>query len=158
MAGAFATDIAVKGQRVATFIRASPLAASALAQAGRRLGISGTVLSGNATRFTSVILMLASLQRLRPALTAAIDERPDAFKAGVRAILSSRDFWDDLSALMPTLQAFSAAITAIQSLDATLADVLLHWLRLAAAIKQTLPRLPRGEVNSKVTAENEISW
>ena len=138
----------MQGQQVATFIRASPIAAAALAKAARQLNITGTVLSGNATRFTSVIRMLESLQRLRSALVAAVDAEPSVFKPAVRQVIESRDFWDDLSALMPILQPFAAAITAIQSLDATLADVLLHWLRLAAAVQRSLPRLPQGKTYS----------
>lgn len=138
--------VGMQGQTVATFIRASPLVAAAVASAARTLSITGRVLSGNATRFTSVIRMLESLQRLRSALVEAAQSQPSAFKPAVRAIILCRDFWDDTAALLPILQPFAHAITAIQSLDATLADVLLHWLRLAAAIQRTLLQLPRGKI------------
>jgi hypothetical protein len=92
--------------------------------------------------------MLESLQRLRPALVEAVNEKPGVFKTSVKQVLGSRDFWDDVTALLPIIQPFAVAIMAIQSLDATLADVLLHWLRLAAAIKRHLPGLPRGMTRS----------
>lgn len=132
---------------VATFIRASPIAAAKVAKAASQLNMKGTVLSGNSTRFTSVVRMLDSLSRLRAALVAAVDADPDVFKPAVRQTLTDRDFWDDLAALMPILRPLETAITQIQGLDATLADVLLHWIRAAAAIQKTLPRLPRGKTD-----------
>lgn len=90
MSRSFAKDVAVRGQRVATFIRASPIASAAVAKAAKAQNIKGSVLSGNATRFTSVIRMLESLQQLRPALTAAMDEQPSPFKPAVNIILSDR--------------------------------------------------------------------
>lgn len=148
MAGHFAKTIAVQAQQVATFIRASPPAAAAVAKAAELERLSGRVLSGNGTRFTSVIRMLESLQSLRPALVRAVGEQPAVFKQSVRTLLGSRDFWEDIAALLPILQPFAVAIMSIQRLDATLADVLLHWLRLAAAMRRNLPGVPRGMTHS----------
>lgn len=90
MSFSFAKEVAVRAQSVATFIRASPIASAALAKACKAQKLNGTILSGNATRFTSVVRMLDSLQRLRPALTAAVDEEPSSFKPSVRSILNDR--------------------------------------------------------------------
>lgn len=90
MAGPLARRIAVRGQTVATYIRASPPAAAAVAKAAQAQNIKGTVLSGNATRFSSVVMMLESILRLRPALTAAVDSPDYRFKAEVRNIINDR--------------------------------------------------------------------
>lgn len=133
-----------QAQRIVTYVRASPPATAAIASAAKLEGIKSRLCSGNATRFISNIRMTQRLLLLQPALKRVAARQPAIFKPEVHAIILSRDFWDDLSVLIPILEPFAAAITAIQANAATLADVLLHWLRLAAAIQTQLPRLPRG--------------
>ncbi|KAK9798538.1 hypothetical protein WJX73_000648 [Symbiochloris irregularis] len=65
LVGEFAKNISSQGQVVATFIRASPIAAAKVAAAAKQLNMQGTVLSGNSTRFTSVMCCCIGSGRLQ---------------------------------------------------------------------------------------------
>jgi len=139
----WARKVVSSAQKIVTFVRASPKAWAAVVAAITE-GTVLKLLSSNATRFTSVIIMLRSLKRLREALLRVAEEQPSIFKPEILKIIRDRDFWMDLRALLPVLEPFEKAITQVQSNDCTLGDVLLHWLRVGAVIKKEYTSLPRG--------------
>ena len=130
----WARSIVSRAQRVVTFVNASPPAAAAVTQQARLHGIKRSLCSGNATRFTSMVRMLQSMQLLQHAVCSAADQPDSNFKGDVLDIVRDRDFWCDLIALLPILEPFAQAIMEFQGDTANLADVMLHWLRIAAAI------------------------
>lgn len=65
------------------------------------LGISKQILSGNKTRFTSVIMMCESLQLLQPALSIVASRQPCIItNESVRLTLLDFSFWARLATLM----------------------------------------------------------
>ena len=78
-------------------------------------------------------------------MCSAADQPDSNFKGDVLDTVRDRDFWCDLIALLPVLEPFAQAIMEFQGDTTTLADVMLHWLRIAAAIQVNMRRVDRGQ-------------
>lgn len=141
----WARGIVSRAQRVVTFVNASPPATAAVSRHARALGIKRSLISSNGTRFTSVIRMLQSMDHLQDAVRRAAVDTDSTFKDEVLSTVKDRHFWMDLVALLPIFIPFGNAIMQIQADTANLADVMLHWLRIAAAIADNLSSLDIGQ-------------
>jgi len=132
-----------EAQRIVTYFRASHQPLAMLNDAIRSQGINGGGLqSSNKTRFTSVHLMLASINRVEGPLRSVLSQ-PDIIKPGpVRESLGSTTFWREIDIMCKLLQPFTQVIMAIQSRDATLADVTRYWLYLARCLERLQFELP----------------
>lgn len=139
-------DVFMRAQRVSTHFRTSTRAKDVLEKEADRCHTKAKPLSGNTTRFTSVITMLESHVRLKPAFISLANQRPPPINnATVQDTLADFDgYWMRIDLLMPILKPFARAIMAIQASTSTLADVTRYWLYIARAIKDQLPQLPRG--------------
>ena len=95
------------------------------------MGIKRVLVTSNKTRFTSVHAMLESILRLQPALVFLLEHEPQTLSAAVTALLTDEMFFIELKQLCQLLVPFTLVIMAVQSDNATLADVMRYWLYLA---------------------------
>ena len=111
------------------------------------MGIKTKPQSANSTRFTSTLLMLESLQQLKPALVAlATTRRAEVIQSKeVLDALKSMEFWGKVDMFVALLTPFAQSIMAIQANSTTLADVTWYRLYNAVAIRSQLPKMPEGK-------------
>ena len=60
--------------------------------------------------------------------------------------MRDHELWTLMTTVLLFLRPFESSLMSIQAEDATLADVQLAWLRMAAAVKPQLPALPLGSL------------
>ena len=142
----WAKDVIQKAQRLVTAFQASSKLANKLRGAASTLGLTTTLASSNQTRFTSVNLMLVSVNKHEGAFQQVARQHADILKPELREIISDRNFWSGCETLCKLLEPFSQIITAIQLQSATLADVTRYWLYLAKALQGLLKYLQDGKI------------
>ena len=127
----FAQGIVSQAQSVVTFFRASHKPLALLKDHAASRGIKRMLVTSNKTRFTSVHAMLSVL-RLRDSLMWLVKEHRGLLSATVLAALAEHElFFLALSQLCHLLTPFTLVIHAVQSDDATMADVMRYWYFLA---------------------------
>ena len=134
-------------QVIVTYFRASHFWRHALEKAAKGLGITMSLKTSVATRFTSVYECLESVRLLEAAFRAVIiQDGAIAIITNKRVteLLSNRRFWDNLADLCKLLEPFTKATMAVQAQATTAADVLRYWCMLAKVIKLETSHLDRG--------------
>ena len=130
----FATSIVSQAQSLVTFFRASHKPLALLKDHAASRGIKRMLVTSNKTRFTSVHAMLESVLRLKDSLLWVVKEHHGLLSATVLSVLASDEhelFFLAVRQLCLLLTPFTLVIQAIQSDDATMADVMRYWYFLA---------------------------
>lgn len=161
MAHTWAKSLVSMAQRVVTYFRAShkPLATLQRIAASRK--IRTTLVSSNKTRLTSMHLCIQSLIQLQPAFSEYLEQAKTdatlmpAAQQELKDALSDFAWWANLQRLEKVMKPFSEVIMAIQSYQATLADVSRYWLYLAQQMKLQLPFLPADFRKHVIAAFNK---
>lgn len=124
----FAQGIISKAQSVVSFYRASHKPLALLKEPAAARGIKRMLVTSNKTRFTSVHAMLESVVRLKDTLIWMLKEHRNLLSAAVLGALAEYElFFLALTQLCQLLTPFTLVIHAVQSDDATLADVMRYW-------------------------------
>ncbi|GAQ90649.1 hypothetical protein KFL_006670070 [Klebsormidium nitens] len=138
----WAAPLISDAQRVVTHFRASHRCLALLNKLAKALGISRGLQTSNKTRFTSVHNCLQSVVENERALQAVVQQHPEVFTAprngtsNPKTIIQDRLLWPKLEALCNLLEPYSQVITAIQSRNATIADVARYFLYLGQQVKK----------------------
>ncbi len=128
----FAITIVSQAQSLVTFFRASHKPLALLRETAASRGIKRMLVTSNKTRFTSVHAMLESVLRLKDSLVFLAETQRPLLSAAVLSVLVDNDlFFLGIKQLCLLLTPFTLVIHAIQSDDATLADVMRYWFFLA---------------------------
>lgn len=138
----FAEGLVRRAQSIVTFYRASHKPLALLKDHAASIGIKRMLVTSNKTRFTSVHATLESVLRLKDTLIWMVKQHRQLLSATVLTALAEHElFFLALSQLSQLLTPFTLVIHAVQSDDATLADVMRYWYFLARrmdAIKANL--------------------
>ena len=130
----FATTIVSRAQSLVTFFRASHKPLALLKEGAAAKGIKRMLVTSNKTRFTSVHAMLESVLRLKDVMIEIAGQHKKLLSAAVCAILADDMFFFGLKQICQLLVPFTLVIQAVQSDDATLADVMRYWYFLARSV------------------------
>ena len=138
----WAENIVSRTQSVVTFFRASHKPLGLLKHNAAAKGIKRMLVTSNKTRFTSVHGLLESVLRLRESLMWLVSEHRTLLSATVLAALADHEeLFLGISQLCQLLVPFTLVIHAVQSDDATMADVMRYWYFLARQMDAMKPRL-----------------
>lgn len=133
----FPEQLIKRAQSVVTYFRASHKPLAELKKAAKTMGITRLLVTSNQTRFTSVHAMLESVVRVKPALDAVVAQFPQLVTSkAVTEALADDLFVPALKQLCQLLVPFTLVIHAIQSDQATLADVTRYWMFLARSMSE----------------------
>ena len=138
----WAKTIVSRAQSVVTFFRTSHKPLGLLKQNAAAKGIKHMLITSNKTRFTPVHAMLESVLRLRESLMWLVSEHRTLLSATVLAAFPDHEeLFLGISQLCQLLVPFTLVIHAVQSDDATVADVMRCWYFLARQMGAIKPRL-----------------
>ncbi len=138
----YAGAIVSKAQSLVTFFRASRKPLALLKEYAKARGINGMLVTSNKTRFTSVHAMLESVLRLKDVMLHLLETHQNLLSAGVLAVLADCELlFIGIKQICQMLVPFTLVIQAIQSDDASLADVMRYWHFLARSMDSIKPQL-----------------
>ncbi len=156
MGHAFAKQLVSRAQSVVTFFRASHKPLALLKQFALAMGIKRMLVTSNKTRFTSVHAMLESLLRLKEALLRVVREHKGILSAAVLSTLTDPMFFIALEQVCQLLVPFTLVIQAIQSDNATLADVMRYWIFLGRSMQKLVANLT--DASFKAHCISAFNW
>lgn len=143
----FFKDFITEAQQIVTFFRASHKPLALLLSYGfeNMDSKNKSLKTSNHTRITSVYICLKSILDFENSFQRVVSNHSDVFKESksenVKQVvinLKSKSFWATLHLICCLLEPFSQVITAVQTIQCTLADVMIYWIYLSGRIEEEL--------------------
>ena len=148
----FAATLVTRAQSLVSFFRASHKPLALLQEYAAAKGIKRMLVTSNKTRFTSVHAMLESVLRLQDVLLQLAQEHSQLLSAAVLGVLADDMFFIQLKQLCQLLVPFTLVIHAVQSDEATLADVMRYWYYLARCMDKLRSNLTDADFKAHCMA------
>jgi hypothetical protein len=126
-------------QQLVTFFRNSHLPKEKLESYNKAIGVKTVLKSSNATRLTSSVRCLESVQKSANGLRHVVEQFPQVVcNSTVTKLIKDPNYWVKLDNVIRLLVPFAKCIMGIQGNASTVADVARYWVYLTRATRNVV--------------------